>query len=178
MLGGKDPDPGSATADPLRIDSKVAGLDPVRKRRGDGAVFESSVLGRLEFVQMPANRPSFWHGVQRMPDSGIGLKIVCEVERDEPPGADHEASVVAIRRRQIKDAQSCLALVQGRLRELRLPADITVEDLRLCGIHLSSRPMLGARQILEYRVTPAPGLEFLVVFQHGRPTAVHVDSAS
>jgi len=178
MHGDRYRDTASAASDPLRIDSKVAGIDPVRKRRGDGAVVESATLGRLEFVQMPTGRPSFWHGVRHMPDSRTGLKIVCEVEHDEPPGADHEASVVAIRRRQIADAQACLALIQARLRELHLPADITAEDLILCGIHLNARPMIGARQVLEYRAPIAPGLEFLVVFQHGKPSAVHVDSAS
>jgi hypothetical protein len=77
-----------------------------------------------------------------------------------------------------KDAAASLPLIQARLRALRLPADITVaDDLHLTGIHLSATPMITSRQVLEYRAATAPGLQFLVVFQHGRPSAVHVDSA-
>jgi hypothetical protein len=177
MLDGKTLSPGAPASDPLTIGSKFAGIDPVRRRRGDGAIFESKALGRLEFVWMPSGRPSFWHGVQRVSDSSTGLTIICEVEGDDPPGADHAACVVAIRRRQVKDAAASVPLVQARLRELRLPADITGDDLQLTGIHLPAKPMITSRQVLEYRAATAPGLQFLVVFLHGKPTAVHVDSA-
>jgi hypothetical protein len=177
MLDGKNPNPPATISDPLTLGAKFGGIEPVRRRRGDGAVFESKTLGRMEYVWMPSGRPSFWHGVQRMPDSPTGLKIICEVEGDDLPGADHAACVVAIRRRQLQDAAASLPLIQARLRALRLPADITVDDLHLTGIHLSATPMITSRQVLEYGAATAPGLQFLVVFQHGRPSAVHVDSA-
>jgi hypothetical protein len=69
-----------------------------------------------------------------------------------------------------------LPLVQARLRAMLLPADIVADDLHLTGIHLSASPMITARQVLEYRAATAPGLQFLVVFVHGKPSAVHVDS--
>jgi hypothetical protein len=113
--------------------------------------------------------------VLRMPDSGYGLKIVCEVDDDEPPGADHAACVVAIRRRQLRDAHASLPLIRKRLREMRLSDRIAADDLRLTGIHLAPRPMIAARQVLEYRVAVMSGLLFIVVFLRGRPSAAHVD---
>ncbi len=175
MLDDKYPDAGGPVSDPVTIGSKFAGIEPVRRKRGEGAIFVCPVLGRLEYVPMPSGRPSFWHGVQRMPDSPLGLKIVCEVETDDPPGADHVACVVAIRRRQVKDAAASLPLVRARLRQLQLSDGIGVDDLRLAGIHLAARPMVASRQILEYRIGAAPRLLFLVVFSQGKPTAVHVD---
>jgi hypothetical protein len=165
-----------AVVDPLTIGSKFAGLEPVRRRRGDGAVHESKTLGRLQFVWMPAGRPSFWHGALPGADGGTELKLVCEVEGDEPPGADHAACVVAIRRRQRKDAEACIGLVRARLRTMQSPLEPEASDLQLVGIHLPPKPMIAARQVLEFRIAAAPALLFLAVFVHGRPSAVHVDS--
>ena len=101
-MPGADPRSGS-TLDPLAIECKFASLEPVRKRRASGAIFESAMLGRLEFVRMPAGRSSFWFGHQHMPDSRLTLQIVCEVADDDVPGVDHVASVVTLRRNQVRD---------------------------------------------------------------------------
>jgi hypothetical protein len=175
MLEDKYPGAGSSASDPVTVGSKLAGIEPVRRKRGDGAVHESRTLGRLEYVRMPAIRPSFWHGVLRMPDCPHGLKIVCEVEDDDAPGADHAACVVAIRRRQMRDAHASLPLVRQCLRNRKLSDEVGADDLRLVGIHLSPRPMITARQVLEYRLATLPRLLFIVVFQRGRPAAAHVD---
>jgi hypothetical protein len=175
MLEDKLPASGSGISDPVTVGSKLAGIEPVRRRRGDGAVHESRTLGRLQYVRMPAIRPSFWHGVLRMPDCADGLKIVCEVEDDDPPGADHAACVVAIRRRQLRDAHASLPVIRQCLRDQRLSDELSADDLRLVGIHLSPKPMITSRQVLEYRAAPLPRLLFIVVFQRGRPTAAHID---
>lgn len=174
MLDDKGPPTGSTRDDPLTIGAKIAALEPVRPRRRDGAVHEARGLGRLEFVRMPKGRPSFWHG--RLSEAGRELKLVCEVEDDERPGADYAASVVAVRRRMAKDIAASLPLVQARLQRMKRPHDIAADDLVLSGIHLAPRPLVAARQVLEYRLRSAPELLFMVVFVHGRPSAAHVDS--
>lgn len=176
MLEDKGPGAGNPASDPVTIGSKLAGIEPVRRMRGDGALYESDTLGRLQFVQMPGSRPSFWHGILPMPDSPHGLKIVCEVEHDDPPGADHAACVVAIRRRQLKDAAASLPLIRARLQEMQRTEQISTDDLRLAGIQLPAKPMISARQVLEYRAAPVPRLLFMVVYLHGKVSVVHVDS--
>jgi hypothetical protein len=176
MLEDKTPGAGNPASDPVTIGSKLAGIEPVRRLRGDGALYESDTLGRLQFVKMPSSRPSFWHGILPMPDSPTGLKIVCEVERDDPPGADHAACVVAIRRRQFKDAAASLPLIQARLRDMQRSEEVSIDDLRLAGIQLPPKPMIAVRQVLEYRAAPVPRLLFMVVFLHGKASVVHVDS--
>jgi hypothetical protein len=124
---------------------------------------------------MRHGRPSFWHGVQPSTAHPLGLKIICEVDGDDPPGADHAACLVAIRRRHLKDVAACLPLIQRRLSEMRLPTDIAAEDLRLVGVHLCAKPMITARQVLEYRAALVPMLLFLVVFLHGKPASLHIE---
>jgi hypothetical protein len=176
MLDDKYKNTSSAASDPVTVGFKIAAIEPVRRRRGDGAVHESRTLGRLSYVWMPSGRPSFWHGELTSSDFPKGLKIVCEVEGDEPPGSDHAACLVAIRRRLAKDTAASVPLMRARLREMRLPDALEPAQLRLAGVHLPARPMMSARLVLEYRIDPAPKLLFMVVFLHGKPTAVHVDS--
>jgi hypothetical protein len=168
--------PTSAHAnDPLAIDCQFASLEPVRKRRPSGAIFESVVLGRLEFVRMPPGRSSFWFGHQRMPDSRVSLQVVCEVMDDDTPGVDHVASVVTLRRNQVRDAAACLPLLNVRLREMALPATVAEEDLALTAIYLRAKPLLDPCHELEYHVARHPGMLVTVAFVHGEPMSLRVD---
>jgi hypothetical protein len=169
--------PASAHAsDPLAIDCKFASLEPVRKRRPSGAIFESVVLGRLEFVRMPPGRSSFWFGHQRMPDSRFGLKIVCEVTDDDTPGVDHVATAVRLRRNQVRDAAACLSLLNKRLRELGHPGDVVEDDLVISAIYLRARPLLDPCHELEYHVARHSGMLVTVAFLHGVPSSLRVDA--
>jgi len=175
MLDDNLPSWGGAAADPLSLAPRFAGLEPVRRRREDGAIHDSKSLGRLRFSWMPSGRPSYWHGTLAGAEGTFPMRLVLEVEGDDLPGADHAACVVAIRRRHGKDAAACLPLVHARLKAMRSPLVPSGGDLRLTGIHLPARPMVSSRQMLEYRLEAAPELVFMAVFLHGKPTAVHVD---
>jgi len=169
--------PGSAhQADPLAIDCKFASVEPVRRRRASGATFESVVLGRLEFVRMPPERSSFWYGHQRMPDSRFTLQIVCEVADDDTPGVDHVATVVSLRRNQVRDAAACLPLLNQRLRELGHPGDVVEDDLVLTAIYLRPKPLLDPCHELEYHVGRHPGMLVTAAFLHGVPLSLRVDN--
>ena len=174
MPGGNAPDP-KGTADPFFFDYKFGSLEPVRKRRQSGAVHDSPVLGRLEFVRMPPGRSSFWFGHQRMPDSRFTLQIVCEVVDDDVPGPDHVACVVGLRRNQVRDAAACVSLVNERLRELNLPCMVREDDLVLTAIYLRPRPLLDPCHELEYHASVAPELLVTVAFVGGAPQAVRID---
>jgi len=174
MLDDSRPDR-DAASDPLTVRPRLASIEPARPRRGDGAIHECKGLGRLEYVRMPSGRPSFWHGLQPMPGSPFGLTIVCEVEDDDPPGADHAAAVAATLRCQHQDALAVLGRIQDRLDQMRMGQKVSARDLVLSGIHLPAKPMISARHRLDYRLRTHPKLLFMVVFQHGRPTQVHVD---
>jgi hypothetical protein len=173
-MPGADPPPGSMR-DPLAIECRFASLEPVRTRRASGAVFESVVLGRLEFVRMPPDRSSFWFGHQHMPDSRYSLQIVCEVEDDDTPGVDHVASVVSRRRNQVRDAAACLPLLNARLRDIGMETLVREDDLVLTAIYLRSQPLLDPCHELEYRVALTPNLLVTVAFVYGVPLSVRVD---
>jgi hypothetical protein len=163
-------------ADQLFLDLRIPGLDPVRARRAHGELFESQMLGRLKFAQMPLGRPSYWFGEQRMPDSRFALQVVCEVESDREPGPDHTACVVAIRRLQVQDAMVCAPLINARLQELKPARSVCAEDLVLTSIHLPPRPLIDARFELGFRDQTAPDLSLTVVFVRGAPRSVRIDS--
>jgi hypothetical protein len=163
-------------ADQLYLERRVTGLAPPRQRRAGGDAFEAPLLGRLRFEQMPLGRPSYWAGEIRMPDSRFALKIVCEVEADRPPGADHIACAVAIRRLQVQDAMVCAPLINARLREMKPPRRIHADDLVLTSIHLPPRPLIDARFELGFRARSAPDLLLTVVFLRGAPSTVRIDS--
>jgi hypothetical protein len=169
-------DPRSASAfDPLAIECKLAGLEPARRRRASGAIFESVVLGRLEFVRMPQGRSSFWFGHQHMPDSPHSLQVVCEVEDDNTPGVDHVASVITLRRNQVRDAAACLPLLNARLRGIGIDNVVREDDLVLTAIYLRSQPLLDPCHELEYHVALDAGLLVTVAFVYGVPLSLRVD---
>jgi len=146
-----------------------------RRRRRAGAVYESRALGRLEYVPMPWGRNSFWYGHQRMPDSRVGLQIVCEVEYDELPSAAHAATVVSLRRNQVTDALACLPLINQRLRVLGLSRRLVEEDLALAAIYLRPRPMIEPCYELEYHAEGAPQMVVAVSFEHGKPRQARIE---
>lgn len=162
-------------ADPLSMHGRLASLEPVRRRRKTGAIFESITLGRLEFVRMPPGRASFWFGYQRMPDSKFTLQIVCEVRDDDTPGVDHAASVVTLRRNQVRDAAACLALLNARLRALDIARVAAEDDLVLTSIYLPAQPLLNPRYDLGYRLHLEPGLAISVAFACGTPLSLQVN---
>jgi len=173
-MPGADP-PGSSILDPLGVAGRFASLEPVRKRRNSGAIFESVVLGRMEFVRMPPGRSSFWFGRQQMPDSPFTLQIVCEVLDDHLPGVDHVASVVTLRRNQVRDATACLPLLNAKLRELGMERVIAEDDLVLTAIYLRAQPLLDPCHELEYHATLSPGLVVTAAFAYGTPLSVRID---
>jgi len=146
-----------------------------RRRRSAGAIYESRALGRLEYVPMPWGRASFWYGHQRMPDSRVGLQIVCEVELDELPTAAHAATVVALRRNQVSDALACLPLINQRLRALGQSRQLVEEDLALAAIYLRPRPMIEPCYELEYHVSGARQMVVAVSFEHGKPRQARIE---
>jgi hypothetical protein len=166
--------------DDLFLEPPLPGLEPVRKARPCGEIFESPMLGRLEFARMPSGRPSFWRGELRMPDSRYALQIVCEVDGDDLPGSDQTACVTAFRRLQVQDAMLCAPLINERLRELKISRNfsrnIGADDLVLTLIHLPPRPLAAARFELGFRAPSIPHLSFTVVFVRGTPRSVRVDS--
>jgi hypothetical protein len=171
------------TAPPAEIDQllldlelHLAGREPVPPKRLAGDVFESPMLGRLEFAPMPYGRPSFWRGEQTMPDSDFPLCIVCEVEGDRSPGADHAACVIAFRRLQVHDANLCAPLINARLSRQQIPGTIAPDDLVLTLIHLPPHPLTDARFELGFRAISHPHLVFTVVFVRGKPRSMRVDS--
>jgi hypothetical protein len=174
MPGAELPAP-ARVADPLAIDCHFASVEPVRRRRPSGAIFESVVLGRLEFVRMPPGRCSFWFGHQQMPDSSHALQIVCEVDLDDTPGVDHVATVVSLRRNQVRDALACLPLLNERLAGMGMPATLREDDLVLTAIYLSPKPLLTPCHELEYHMTRYPGLLVTAAFLHGEPLTLRVD---
>jgi hypothetical protein len=171
-----EPPAADTDTDPLLVEIKIAGLEPVRPQRPGGEIYESPMMGRLEFARMPYGRPSFWHAVHRMPDSRFTLQIVCEVESDRLPGADQEACVTAFRRLQVQDAIRCAPLINARLQELRPSRKVRVDDLVLTSIHLPPHPLTDARFELGFRATSMPELQFTIVFVHGVPHSVRIDS--
>ena len=171
-----EPSAPAVDTDLLFLEQRLAGLEPGAPKRSAGDVFESPMLGRLEFAPMPYGRPSFWHGEQKMPDSRFPLRIVCEVEGDRPPGPDQTACVIAFRRLQIQDATLCAPLINARLRAVKIAGSIASDDLVLTLIHLPPHPLTDSRYELGFRAIPHPHLAFTVVFLHGKPRTVRVDS--
>ena len=163
--------------DDLLLETRVAGVEPVRPLRPSGEIYESPMLGRLEFARMPQGRPSFWRGELRMPDSRFALQIVCEVEGDDLPGSDQAACVTAFRRLQVQDAMLCAPLINKRLRELQLAFTVGVDDLVLTLIHLPPHPLTDARFELGFRARTVAHLAFTVVFVRGTPRSVRIDDA-
>lgn len=170
-----EPPTDAAAIDPL-VEQRVCGVEPAASRRPAGELHESTMLGRLEFFPMPYGRPSFWRGEQQMPDSRYPLRIVCEVEGDEPPGCDQAACVAAFRRSQIQDAMLSAPLINARLGELQLDRTIGADDLVLTSIHLPPRPLVHARFELAFRAPAIPHLLFTVVFLRGIARSVRIDS--
>jgi len=162
--------------DELFLEQRLGALEPVAPQRAGGEVFESPMLGRMEFARMPRGRPSFWRAEQHMPDSPFSLQVLCEVEGDELPGADQVACVVAFRRLQVQDAMLCAPLINARLREMVPVRTVSVDDLVLTSIHLPPRPLTEARFELGFRATSARHLRFTVVFARGIPRSVRIDS--
>jgi hypothetical protein len=162
--------------DDLLVGPPIAGIEATRFQRASGDVYESSMLGRLEFSRMPYGRPSFWRGEMCMPDSRYPLQIVCEVEGEDLPGSDQVACVTAFRRLQVQDAMVCAPLINERLRELKIPRSLATDDLVLTLIHLPPRPVTAARFELGFRAPALPKLSFTVVFVRGTPRSVRVDS--
>jgi len=74
MFAGDDTRP-EGVIDELLLD-RIRGLEPTRPPRPEGDLHEAPMLGRMEFVAMPAGRPSFWRGELRMRDSRYTLQIV------------------------------------------------------------------------------------------------------
>jgi len=165
-----------AEIDQLFVETRFASVEPVREQRCSGEIFESPMLGRLEFSRMPYGRPSFWRGEQVQPDNRFPLQIVCEVEGDDLPGADQGACVTAFRRLQVQDAILCAPLINARLRDLHFPRTIGADDLILTAIHLPPHPLTDARFELGFRAITAPRLIFTIVFLRGMPRTVRVDS--
>jgi hypothetical protein len=177
MRGAEGPLPVSAV-DELFLEAPITGLQSARPARASGDVYESSMLGRLEFSRMPYGRPSFWRGEMWMPDSRYPLQIVCEVEGDDLPGSDQVACVTAFRRLQVQDAMVCAPLINERLRGQQGARSVTADDLVLTLIHLPPRPLATARFELGFRARALPNLSFTVVFVRGTPRSVRVDSDS
>ncbi len=173
MPGAETPD--GQTLDPLTIVDRLASLEPVRRHRASGTVFESPVLGRLEFVRMPHGRSSFWFGHQQMPDSPFTLQIVCEVRDDNTPGVDHMASVTTLRRNQVRDAAACLPMLNTRLFEMGYERKVLEEDLVLTAIYLRAQPLLDPCHELEYHVDLKPVVTVTVAFVYGTPLSLRVD---
>ena len=176
MFDAELPAPASEV-DELFIQPRLAGIEPVRRLRSCGEIYESPMLGRLEFARMPQGRPSFWRGELRMPDSRFALQIVCEVEGDDLPGSDQAACVTAFRRLQVQDAMLCAPLINKRLRELQLAFTVGVDDLVLTLIHLPPHPLTDARFELGFRARTVAHLAFTVVFVRGTPRSVRIDDA-
>ena len=176
MFDAELPAPASEV-DELFIQPRIAGVEPVRLLRSSGEIYESSMLGRLEFARMPQGRPSLWRGELRMPDSRFALQIVCEVEGDDLPGSDQAACVTAFRRLQVQDAMLCAPLINKRLRELQLAFTVGVDDLVLTLIHLPPHPLTDARFELGFRARTVAHLAFTVVFVRGTPRSVRIDDA-
>jgi len=168
--------PSASGVDELFLDPPIPGAEPVRALRPSGEIYESPMLGRLEFARMPYGRPSFWRGELRMPDSRYPLQIMCEVESDELPGSDQAACVTAFRRLQVQDAMLCAPLIGERLRELQLAPGLNADDLVLTMIHLPPHPLAAARFELGFRSASFPSLSFTVMFVRGTPRTVRVDS--
>ena len=169
------PQEGAIDIDALLLE-RLCLLEPARAPRPEGDIHESQMLGRMRFVPMPVGRPSFWRGELRMPDSRYTLLIVCEVTNDELPGSDQAACVTAFRRLQVQDAVLCTPLINARLRELQVGRTISPDDLVLTMIHLPSRPLTATRYELGFRAPALAQLAFTVVFLHGRPNSVRIDS--
>jgi hypothetical protein len=164
------------THDPVSVEVRLASLEPIQRRRPSGSIFESKMLGRMEFVSMPHGRSSFWLGRQQMPDSTLDLQIICEVENDDLPGVDHTAAVITIRRHQVKDAAACIPLINAHLREMGLPPTLVTDDLFLTAIHLRARPMLDPRYAIEYRAARGEReMRITVAFARGAPESVYVE---
>ena len=177
MRGAEDSLP-TRGIDDLLLEPPVAGIEPVGFQRASGDVYESPMLGRLEFSRMPYGRPSFWRGEMWMPDSRYPLQIVCEVEGDDLPGSDQVACVTAFRRLQVQDAMVCAPLINERLRELQIGRKVHADDLVLTLIHLPPHPLASARFELGFRAPVIPKLSFTLVFVRGTPRSVRVDSDS
>lgn len=165
-------------ADRLYEERRVTGITPEPTRRPSGSAIDIPQLGRLVFAQMPQGRPSFWHGEIPQPDSRFSLKVVCEVENDSTPGADHVACVAAIRRLQVQDAMLCAPRINQRLELLRARHRVNADDLVVSGIHLSPRPLIDARYELSFKDITLPDVSFTVVFRRGEPHAVRIESES
>ena len=173
---GAEPPTDAAALDQLLVERGVCGVEPVRAPRPAGDLYESTMLGQLQFFPMPYGRPSFWRGEQQMPDSRYPLRIVCEVEGDGLPGCDQAACVAAFRRSQIQDAMLSAPLINARLGELQLGRTIGADDLVLTSIHLPPRPLVHARFELVFRAPAIPHLLFTVVFLRGIARSVRIDS--
>ena len=173
---GADPSAPEIGDDPLVVERKLAGIEPVRPRRSTGAIYQSPMLGRLHFVRMAHGQVSFWSGEQRMPDSRFALQIVCEVDSDRLPGPDHVACVVALRRHQVQDAMQCVPLINARLQEQQVFSTVSADDLVLTAIHLPPHPFTDARYELSYRSTSEPKMQFTVTVVRGVPHSVRIDS--
>lgn len=165
-------------ADRLYEERRATGIAQEPKRRPTGDRVDIPQLGRLYFAQMPHGRPSFWHGEIQQPDSRFSLKIVCEVENDLPPAAEHVACIAAIRRLQVQDAMLCAPRINQRLETLQARHRVHADDLVVSGIHLSPRPLVDARYELSFRDRTVPDVTFTVVFRRGEPQAVRIESDS
>ena len=173
-----DPNVRATEIDLAFLEHQLAGMEPAAPRRSAGDVFESPMMGRLQFVPMPLGRPSIWRGEQKMPDNRFPLQIVCEVEGDQEPGADQAACVTAFRRLQVQDAMQCAPLINARLAELPDGRTIAADDLVLTMVHLPPHPLTDASYELGFRAGSRPNLMFTVVFQRGVPRSVRIDSDS
>jgi hypothetical protein len=175
-MRGAEESPPAGDIDDLFLGPPLPGVEPVRAQRPSGEVYESPLMGRLEFSRMPYGRPSFWRGEMWMPDSRYPLQIVCEVEGDDVPGSDQVACVTAFRRLQVQDAMVSAPLINERLRALKIPRSLATDDLVLTLIHLPPRPLAAARFELGFRAPALPKLSFTVVFVRGTARSVRVDS--
>ena len=164
----------SDAPDPLSIECKLPGLEPVRARRQEGTVFESDELGRLVLCHRGDGQRSVWVGEQRMPDSRFTLLIACEVDEDQAPGAGHAGLVVGARRRQLKDAAACVGMINDKLQQAKLPAKLVMDDLVLTGIFMPPRPMIEP-YTLEYQSSLVPGIAFRVFILRGKPKSVRLE---
>ena len=174
MFGAEQPAPEGELED-LFVLPAPGSLGAPQPRRPSGEIYESPMLGCLEFFGMPQGRPSFWRGDMWMPDGRWPLQIVCEVTGDELPGSDQVACVTAFRRLQVQDAMLCAPLINEQLKERQIAVTIGVDDLVLTLIHLPPRPIADARFELGYRATSIPQLTFTVVFARGAPRSVRID---
>jgi hypothetical protein len=176
MLGAETTHP--IVQDPLSLPFKVNASGVSRPLRVSGETFDTDELGRLTFFRMPVGRPSFWRGECRSTNGSFGLRLICEVENDAPPGRDHIACVVALRRLHLPDAKKAAPLVNRRLREMRSPVSVNAEELVLSSIHLPPHPLRDARMEIGFRAYSAPSLSFTVVLAYGLPTSIRIDTAS